>query len=237
MEKIENDINLTNNEVKDILGTPPKWILRWGNLLLLLIMIILLSGSFFIRHPEMIAGSIEIIPVKKEVKISLPQNAILDTVFIKDGALVAKGDNLLKYTAAGKMYSVLSAETGIVSFEQIVSKSMVIGQDSIVMSIDPSDQGYVGKGVFPGTAIAAINPGQLLEINVNNYPKEDFGSLRATIVNKPTQDNDQTLVNIKLNNNRTITNYGKIVPIRSPMKGTGYIMISNKTLIQWLLSK
>jgi hypothetical protein len=236
MEK-QTDINLTNNEVKDILGTPPKWILRWGNLLLLLIMIIMITGSLFIRHPEMIAGTIEIMPVKKEIKVLVPLNVTIDTVLIKDSARITRGDSLLKYRIADKVYTVIAPQTGIVTVEQLLSKGQVIDQDSTVISIDPLGQTYTVKGIFPAAAINKIYPGQLLDINMNDYPKEDFGSLAATAITKPAPDSiGNAFINIKLNNN-TITNCGKTLPIRTLARGTCYTMISNKRLIMWLLSK
>jgi hypothetical protein len=238
MEKqTDTAIRLTNNEVKDILGTPPKWILRWGNLLLLLIMLIMVTGSIFIRHPEEITGSIVIIPVKKEVQISVPLHATIDTMLLKDGALVIQGAPLLKYRQANKVYTIVAPETGRLSVEQLLSKNTLIDQDSIVINIDPSDQEYRVKGVFAGTAITKIYPGQSLEIAINNYPKEDFGVLKATVVTKPTMDSlGNAQIAVKLNNNTT-TSFGKILPIKTLTKGTGYTIISNKRLFAWLLSK
>jgi multidrug efflux pump subunit AcrA (membrane-fusion protein) len=237
MEK-HTDIHLTNNEVKDILGTPPKWILRWGNLVLLLIMVILASGSIFIRHPEMVVGKVEIVPIKKMAAISIPLDVTIDTVLVKDGALVTQGEALLEYRKAGGLYTVIAPETGHVSVEQLLAKGVVITQDSTVMTIDPSDQTYAVKGVFPAAAITKMYPGQALEISMDDYPKEDFGVLGATVLTKPTRDSvGNTLITIQLNYNSTSTNYGKTLPIRTLLRGTGYTIVSNKRLIAWLISK
>jgi hypothetical protein len=237
MEKINNNINLTNNEVKDILGTPPKWILRWGNLLLLLILLVMLTGSIFIRKPEMLVGTIEITPVKKEIRFSVPLNSVIDTVFIKDGKAVSKGDSLLQYQYKNEQHTIIATEAGYISIEQLLDKGSIIDQDTLVISIDPTDQTYSVKGVFPGMAINKVSPGQQLQIEIANYPKNDYGVLNATVINKPTIDNHgNSLIINKLINNTT-TNFGKILPIRTLARGTGYMVISNKRLITWLLSK
>jgi hypothetical protein len=236
MEKIENDINLTNNEVKDILGTPPKWILRWGNLLLLLIIIIVMTGSIFIRRPEMIVGNIEIMPLKKEVGISVPFNTMIDTVLINDGVFVKQGERLLRYRNGNNLCTVMAPIAGYATVTQLLSRNILIDRDSTIINIDPSNQEYAVKGTFPGTAITKIYPGQSLQININNYPKEDFGSLIATVITKPVLDSlGNALITIQLNNNTT--DHGKILPIRTLARGTGYTMVSNKRLIMWLLSK
>lgn len=236
MEKIDNDINLTNNEVKDILGTPPKWILRWGNLLLLLIIIVVMTGSIFIRRPEMIVGNVEIIPLKKEIRISVPFNTMIDTVLINDGVFVKQGESLLRYRNGNRLCTVIAPVTGYATITQLLSKNILIDRDSTIINIDPSNQEYIVKGIFPGTAITKIYPGQPLQITINNYPKEDFGSLAAVVITKPVPDSlGNALITIRLNNNTT--DYGKILPIQTLARGTGYTMISNKRLIMWLLSK
>jgi len=237
MEKINTDINLTNNEVKDILGTPPKWILRWGSLILLLIMISMALGLLFIRRPEIIEGTVVITPEKEQAQIVVPLNAMIDSVFVKDGAVVTKGDNLLTYTRTAKQYTVIAPETGTISMEQLLVKGSMIGQDSAVINIDPADQTYTVKGVFPGTAADKIHLGQQVGINVDNYSKEDFGSLAAKVITRPVEDGlHNILINIKLDKNTT-TEYGKILPIKTLARGTGYMVISNKRLITWLLAK
>ncbi|HMG83615.1 MAG TPA: hypothetical protein VK559_11315 [Ferruginibacter sp.] len=238
MEKYtDKEIYLTNNEVKDILGTPPKWILRWGNLLLLLIMVIIITGTIFVRHPETIEGSIEIVPVKKMLNVSVPVGATIDTVLVKDGALVDQGDSLLKYSRANNVYSLVAPAMGRISIEQLLYKGALIGRDSLVINIDPSGQEYIVKGIFPGRSITKIYPGQSIGIDLDNYPKEDFGSLTATVITKPVPDSlGNALILIKLNNNNT-TNYDKTLPISTLARGTGYTVISNRRLIRWLLSK
>jgi multidrug resistance efflux pump len=237
MEKLQNDINLTNNEVKDILGTPPKWILRWGSLVLLLIMLIMVAGLLFIRRPEIIEGTVIVTPVKDQVQIVVPLNATIDSVFVKDGALVNGGDSVLTYRKSAKLYTVTAPEAGTISIEQLLAKGSVIDQDSAVINIDPAGQTYFVKGIFPGSAVNKIRPGQEIGINIDGYPKEDFGSLAATVINKPLEDSlYNTLINIKLNKNTT-TEYGKRLPIRTLARGTGYMVISNERLIIWLLSK
>lgn len=231
------DIQLTNNEVKDILGTPPKWILRWGNFLLLLIMIILATGSIFIRRPEIVEGKIEIMPLKKEAVVFVPLHIIIDSVFVKDGATVTAGETLFTYIKAGNLYTVIAPVTGIASIQQLLSKNSIIDQDSNVVTISPANQEYAVKGLFPGASVSKIYPGQLLEININDYPKEEFGVLKATVITKPVLDSaGNALITIQLDNNTT-TNHGKILPIETLARGTGYTEISNKRLIAWLISE
>lgn len=48
--------------MNEVLGATPPWITRWGSLLLFGAVALLLLVSVFIRYPDVIRGSVEIIP-------------------------------------------------------------------------------------------------------------------------------------------------------------------------------
>ena len=47
-----NKIELRSEEIQDILGQIPHWIIRWGTVLILFTILILLVGSWFFKYPE-----------------------------------------------------------------------------------------------------------------------------------------------------------------------------------------
>lgn len=51
-----------NNEISEVMGSTPSWMFRYGSLLLLLMVVLLLSLSVMIRYPDVIEGSVEIRP-------------------------------------------------------------------------------------------------------------------------------------------------------------------------------
>jgi hypothetical protein len=236
MEKRDNDIRLTNNEVKDILGTPPKWILRWGNLILLLIIAILITGTTFIKHPQMVSGTVEIKPRLKNVAVTIPVNSIIDTVFVKDGASVKQGEDLVKYKLENQTYTVIAAVSGQISVEQILTKNTEIGQENTIINVYPSNQSYIVTGILPGNILASIYPGQSVGINIDGFSTKDFGSLTATVMAKPILDSiGNTFLSLKLNN--TTNDQKKILAVSSLARGACYVVTNNKRLISWLLSK
>ena len=50
--------DLHSEEVQEIIGKPPHWILSWGITLLLIIVLMVFAGSYFFRYPDVIAGEI-----------------------------------------------------------------------------------------------------------------------------------------------------------------------------------
>jgi hypothetical protein len=57
--KIE-DLNLYSKEVQDILGRMPSWIFRNGNVMIAILLLVLIAGSWFFRYPDIITAPVVI---------------------------------------------------------------------------------------------------------------------------------------------------------------------------------
>jgi hypothetical protein len=58
------DLSLVSDEMNEVLGATPHWITRWGSLLLLGAIVLLLLVSALIKYPDVINGTIEIVPLQ-----------------------------------------------------------------------------------------------------------------------------------------------------------------------------
>ena len=52
LEKRNKDIELRSEEVQEVMGQVPAWIVRWGITLLFLVVVALLVGSCFFKYPS-----------------------------------------------------------------------------------------------------------------------------------------------------------------------------------------
>lgn len=81
-EKLE-DIELRSEEVQEILTKVPHWMIRYGNILLLLLIVMLLSISWFVKYPDVITSealiTTQIPPQKEFAKITGKLSHILIT--------------------------------------------------------------------------------------------------------------------------------------------------------------
>ena len=57
MEEYEK-IELRSDDVQEILGTPPAWIIRWGSTLIFIGVILLGVVSYVVRYPDIIHAPI-----------------------------------------------------------------------------------------------------------------------------------------------------------------------------------
>ena len=54
----ENNLDLRSEEVMEILGTPPGWLLRFGTLLFFLLLVLLSWLSYWIEYPDVVENEI-----------------------------------------------------------------------------------------------------------------------------------------------------------------------------------
>jgi multidrug resistance efflux pump len=88
------DIKLRSDEVQEILEKIPHWMIRWGNLLLLSLIVMLLTLSWFVKYPDIVSSqtiiTTETPPQKEFARIT----GKIDSIFVKDGQLVKENQSL-----------------------------------------------------------------------------------------------------------------------------------------------
>lgn len=81
-------IQLRSEEVQEILTKVPHWMIRWGNVLIFLLILLLQLISWFIKYPDIIESKAiitkEIPPQKEFAKLS----GKFDSIYVKDKELV-----------------------------------------------------------------------------------------------------------------------------------------------------
>lgn len=108
MEKdILDSIELRSESVQDILTQPPHWMIRWGNTVIFIILILIMAMSYIIKYPEFVPAPIIVTsqnpPEKMEARIS----SKIEKILIKDHQQVKKNDLLMVMQSAANYKDVL----------------------------------------------------------------------------------------------------------------------------------
>ena len=82
-EELDN-LKLRSEEVQDILTKIPHWLIRWGNLLLLSIVLLIILASYFIKYPDIITSEAVVTTQLPPQKLFSRTTAKFDTIFVKD---------------------------------------------------------------------------------------------------------------------------------------------------------
>ncbi|WP_417784556.1 HlyD family secretion protein [Tenacibaculum sp.] len=112
-----DDIELRSEEVQEILTKVPHWMIRWGNSLFFVLIIMLLFLSWCIRYPDVIVSEAIITTKIPPQKAFAKMTGKIDTILVKDAQLVKEGspialiENTANYEDVFFLKSVLDTIT------------------------------------------------------------------------------------------------------------------------------
>ena len=108
-----NDVELRSEEVQEILSAVPNWMIRWGNLLILMLIVMLLGISWFIKYPDIITTEAMITTQLPPQKAYAKTTGTLIALLVSDTDLVTKNqplaiiENTANYKDVFKLKSVI----------------------------------------------------------------------------------------------------------------------------------
>ena len=118
MEKNQVEIELHSEDVKDIISYVPNWMIRWGNILILALILLFVLGLFLIKYPETIYCDITITTSVPPAKIVSRSSGILVEVFVKENQLVKKEQILAVIENSGNYDDILKLRKLINSYDE-----------------------------------------------------------------------------------------------------------------------
>lgn len=128
-DKLEH-IELRSEEVQEILTKVPHWMIRWGNVLFLLLIIMLLVLSWFVKYPDIILSealiTTQIPPQKEYAKITEKIEAIL----VEDNDIINSNQALAILESTADFKDVFKLKS-IIDTIQVNSKSFFFPIDSL----------------------------------------------------------------------------------------------------------
>lgn len=93
MNENEN-IEIRNEEVQEILGNIPSWIVRWGTSIVVGLLLFLIGGSFIYRSPSVIHETITITTENPPAKVIARSDGQIASLFVTDKQSVTSGEPL-----------------------------------------------------------------------------------------------------------------------------------------------
>lgn len=105
---ILDNIELRSESVQDILTHPPHWMIRWGNTIIFLILVLILIMSYIIKYPEFIPAPIIVTSQNPPEKLEARTNSKIEKIFIKDHQEVKKDQVLMVMQSSANYKDVLA---------------------------------------------------------------------------------------------------------------------------------
>ncbi|MDR6760893.1 multidrug resistance efflux pump [Flavobacterium sp. 2755] len=94
MEEDNSTFELRSEEVQDILTKVPHWMIRWGTVLIFVIILMLFFVSWFIKYPDVVNTEIVITTNIPPEKIVAKTSGRIEAILVKNKSVVSKNSTL-----------------------------------------------------------------------------------------------------------------------------------------------
>jgi multidrug efflux pump subunit AcrA (membrane-fusion protein) len=133
-----------------------------------------------------------------------------------------------------KLYALKASIKGSVSFHSVWNKNQTVQSGDIIFTIIPKNkESFIGKITAPANNSGKIKIGQTVQIQLANYPSDEYGELNGKVKSislVPNQEGNY-LVDVALSK-KLITTYNKEIDFRQEMKGTANIITEDLRLME-----
>jgi multidrug efflux pump subunit AcrA (membrane-fusion protein) len=92
--RLVDEVPLHSEQVEDVLGVPPRWLVRWGNTLLAGALGTLLAMSWVVHYPDVVPARVVVTTLLPPSPVIARANGELTEVRVRSGDLVRRGDQL-----------------------------------------------------------------------------------------------------------------------------------------------
>jgi multidrug efflux pump subunit AcrA (membrane-fusion protein) len=120
-----DEINIRSEEVQEILGTPPPWLVRWGTILAFMVFVLLAWLSFLVKYPEVVEDKIRIYYKEPSVGLRASLPNYIDEVLVRNNQIVDSGQTIIAFKNSGNFLHILTLEDRIASLNDYNEESLM----------------------------------------------------------------------------------------------------------------
>ncbi len=85
-----NNIEIRSEEVQEILGKPPRWIIRAGISVIFAVVLVLLTASWIFKYPDIISSQVILTTQNPPAQLKAMRSGKITELFYKENAKVEK---------------------------------------------------------------------------------------------------------------------------------------------------
>ncbi|WP_118952511.1 HlyD family secretion protein [Taibaiella helva] len=100
LDEVRPEDDIRSEEVQEIMGRMPSWIIRRGITLVAILLLVLFVGAYFFKYPDIIPARVTISSANPPVKLIARSSLPIQGIFVKDNEMVQEGQLLCILTNA-----------------------------------------------------------------------------------------------------------------------------------------
>lgn len=120
-EKKSHGVELRSEEVKEILGQIPSWIIRWGMVLVLFVIGLIFLGSYIFKYPKIIIASVQVTTENPPSNIMARTNGQIVELFVADNQKVEAGQILALIENTSDFHDISELKVYLDSFNRVLT--------------------------------------------------------------------------------------------------------------------
>lgn len=148
--KDKNDIELRSEEVQDLLTRVPHWMIRWGNIVILVVFIILMLFTYIIKYPDVLSTQIVLTTQNPPEKIVARTSGKIAKILVDDRAVIEEKkplaiiENTADYKAVFKLKECIDTlSTNLDTFVFPLEKSSFLRLGDIQNAFTVFEKDYI----------------------------------------------------------------------------------------------
>ncbi|MCB0706212.1 MAG: HlyD family efflux transporter periplasmic adaptor subunit [Saprospiraceae bacterium] len=104
---------IRSEEVQEILGTPPSWIVRWGTSVALICLFVLVFLSWIFKYPEKVVSEVTLTTLRPPVSLIAQADGYIAQIMVEDGDTVKREEVLAVISNTARYDDILKLESDI----------------------------------------------------------------------------------------------------------------------------
>ena len=120
-DKKDQKIEIRSEEVQDILGQVPSWIVRWGTVVILATVLIILAGSLIFRYPDIKRADILVTTENPPANLKARTTGQIEEFFVEDSQFVKINKHLAEIENPADYSDVISLRFDIEEIRTIIA--------------------------------------------------------------------------------------------------------------------
>lgn len=234
MPHSQQPLEIRSNEMEEIIGQVPHWIVRWGICVLFSVAIIGIVIIRYVRYPDIIAAKVLVQAKQQPGKVTVRRVDASQEfkLLVSEGQMVVKGDTLLvrSDTKTGLKYPVVTPMAGKIYISNGIDNKNTL---DYVVWVVPKTSSFDIKINYGSKGAGNVRVGQQVKIDLYDYPNNQYGFLQGTISSiLPVQLNDLHQGYVKLTGAKLITSNHTELPILPTMQGDAEILLNDRSIFE-----
>lgn len=236
MPEITNPYSTSSDEVQEIVGSVPHWIIRRGITALFIVFAITIVVSNLISYPDVISGRAIIHATEQPFKLTwyITDPNITYTPQVKDAQMVKIGDTLVLENNLEK--GVTTPYTTNLAGKAYLLRGLEDNPLATMLLVVPPVSKFEVQLKLPTWGAGKLEKGQRVIIRLDAFPSKEFGFLQGEVTNVvPVLVDNQYRANVVLTS-RLVTNTGYELAVQPLMQGEAEVFMQDKSLFQRVFS-